>query len=86
VGEPEQHKVPENWVGQDVLVLLDPDAVSDLIPEARPDLELTQTLVGVSPHGALLRQGFRDPMTGTQGVGNVFYPWSSIRRIRQIEV
>lgn len=79
-------RVPESWVGEDVLVLLDPDAKVGLLPP-QPGQELTVTLAGVSSEGALLTHQFTDPNTeGTQRVGNVFYPWNSIRRIRQVEL
>jgi hypothetical protein len=43
-------------------------------------------LAGVSSEGALLTHQFTDPNTGgTQREGNVFYPWGSILRIRQVE-
>lgn len=79
-------RVPQSWVGDDVLVLLDPDAKMGLLPP-QPGNELTATLAGASSEGALLTHQFTDPNTGgTPREGNVFYPWSSIKRIRPIEV
>ncbi len=78
-------QVPQSWVGDDVLVLLDPDAKMGLLPP-QPGQELTVTLAGVGSEGALLMHQFTDPNTGgTQREGNVFYPWGSILRIRQVE-
>ena len=79
-------RVPESWIGDDVLVLLDPNAKMGLFPP-QPGQELTVTLAGVSTEGALLTHQFTSPNTGdTQRIGNVFYPWNSIRRIRQVEL
>jgi hypothetical protein len=79
-------RVPESWVGEDVLVLLDPEAKVGILP---PQLgqELNVTLAGVSAEGALLTHQFTDPNTGgTRREGSIFYPWNSIRRIRQVDL
>ena len=79
-------RVPESWVGEDVLVLLDPEAKAGILPP-QPGHELTVTLAGVSAEGALLTHQFTDPNTGgTPREGDIFYPWSSIRRIRQVDL
>ncbi len=79
-------RVPQSWVGDDVLVLLDSEAKIGLLPP-QPSQELTVKLAGVSSEGALLTHKFTDPNTeGTERVGNVFYPWNSIRRIRKVEL
>ncbi len=79
-------RVPESWVGEDVLVLLDPEAKVGILPP-QPGHELTVMLAGVSAEGALLTHQFTDPNSGgTQREGEVFYPWNSIRRIRRIEL
>ena len=79
-------RVPESWVGEDVLVLLDPEAKVGILPP-QPGHELTVMLAGVSAEGALLTHQFTAPNTGgTQREGDVFYPWNSIRRIRRVEL
>ena len=79
-------RVPESWVGEDVLVLLDPEAKVGILPP-QPDQELNVTLAGVSAEGALLTHQFTDPNTGgTRREGSIFYPWNSIRRIRQVDL
>ena len=78
--------VPESWVGEDVLVLLDPEAKVGILPP-QPGQELNVTLAGVSAEGALLTHQFTDPNTGgTRIEGSIFYPWNSIRRIRQVDL
>ena len=74
-------RAPQSWVGGDVLVLLDPEAKIGLLPP-QPGQELTVRLADASSEGALLTHEFTDPNTGEQRVGDVFYPWGSIRRIR----
>ena len=79
-------RVPESWVGEDVLVLLDPEAKVGILPP-QPGQELNVTLAGVSAEGALLTHPFTDPNTGgTRREGSIFYPWNSIRRIRQVDL
>ncbi len=79
-------RVPESWVGEDVLVLLDPEAKVGILPP-QPGQELNVTLAGVSAEGALLTHQFTDPNTGgTRREGSIFYPWNSIRRIRQVDL
>ena len=79
-------RVPESWVGEDVLVLLDPEAKAGILPP-QPGQELNVTLAGVSTEGALLTHQFTDPNTGgTRREGSIFYPWNSIRRIRQVDL
>ena len=79
-------RVPESWVGEDVLVLLDPEAKVGILPP-QPGQELNVTLAGVSAEGALLTHQFTDPNTGgTPREGSIFYPWNSIRRIRQVDL
>ena len=79
-------RVPESWVGEDVLVLLDPEAKVSILPP-QPGQELNVTLAGVSAEGALLTHQFTDPNTGgTRREGSIFYPWNSIRRIRQVDL
>jgi hypothetical protein len=79
-------RVPQSWVGEDVLVLLDPEAKVGLLPP-QPGQELTVRLTDVNSEGALFTHRFSDPNTGgTERVGDVFYPWGSIRRIRSIEM
>jgi len=56
-------RVPESWVGEDVLVLLDPEAKVGILPP-QPGQELNVTLAGVSAEGALLTHQFTDPNTG----------------------
>lgn len=64
-------RVPQSWVGDDVMVLLDPEAKAGLLAP-QPGEELPVTLAGVSSEGALLTHQFNDPNTGgTQRVGNV---------------
>jgi hypothetical protein len=79
-------RAPESWVGEDVLVLLDPEAKVGILPP-QPGQELNVTLAGVSAEGALLTHQFTDPNTGgTRREGSIFYPWNSIRRIRQVDL
>ncbi len=63
---------PRSWVGNDVLVLLDPEAKVGILPP-QPGQELTVTLAGVSTEGALLTHQFTDPnIGGAQREGSVF--------------
>ena len=79
-------RVPESWVGEDVLVLLDPEAKVGILPP-QTGQELNVDLTGVSAEGALLTHQFTDPNTGgTRREGSIFYPWNSIRRIRQVDL
>ena len=66
-------RVPESWVGKDVLVLLDPDAKAGLLPP-QPGQELTVTLAGVGAEGALLTHQFTDPNTGGTQRGRRLLP------------
>ena len=69
-----------------MLVLLDPEAKVGILP-LQPGQELNVTLAGVSAEGALLTHQFTDPNTGgTRREGSIFYPWNSIRRIRQVDL
>lgn len=77
-----QAQAPELWVGQDVMVVLAPDATMDLTPEVQSGAELTLGLESVNVHGVILKQDFRDPNTGSRRIDNIFYPWTSIKRIR----
>ena len=69
-----------------MLVLLDPEAKVGILPP-QPGQELSVTLAGVSAEGALPTHQFTDPNTGgTRREGSIFYPWNSIRQIRQVDL